>query len=139
LLSSHVMPFALGVGTQPLPSQADVLWQFVGVQVYGLAAAGAGDADVVLGARHAVAARGAVGLVGEGARAVAVAAGALWQPSGAAQVYGVPPQTPLVQTSVLVQAAPSLQVVPSDLLAKLQVPSPLQVPALWHASGRPQP
>jgi hypothetical protein len=37
-----------------------------------------------------------------------------------------------------VQAFPSLQLVPSNLLAKLQVPSPLQVPACWHWPGLAQ-
>src|SRR5438477_28309 len=50
----------------------------------------------------------------------------------------MPPQAPAVQTSVLVQALPSLQAVPSVLLAKLHVPSPLQVPAWWHEAGAAQ-
>src|SRR5205085_2488917 len=57
---------------------------------------------------------------------------ACWHWLGAAQVYAVPPQTPPVHTSAFVQALPSLHTVPFALLAKLHVPSPLQVPACWH-------
>src|SRR5437870_8148349 len=49
-----------------------------------------------------------------------------------------PPHTPPVHSSVLVHALPSSQAVPLALLAKLQVPSPLQVPAWWHWSGAAQ-
>src|SRR5205823_5287074 len=64
---------------------------------------------------------------------------ACWQGPGAARRYAVPPQTPPVHTSVFVHALPSLHAVPSALLAKLHVPSPLQVPAWWHWSGAAQP
>src|SRR5437763_641995 len=47
----------------------------------------------------------------------------------------LPPHTPPVQVSTSVQALPSLQAVPSGLLAKLQVPSPLQVAEAWHGLG----
>src|SRR5438132_918294 len=63
---------------------------------------------------------------------------AWWHWSGAAQVYAVPPHTPAVHTSVLVQALPSLHALPSALVAKLHVPSPLHVPAWWHESGAAQ-
>jgi hypothetical protein len=43
-----------------------------------------------------------------------------------------------VHTSFFVHGFPSLQLVPLGLLAKAQVPSPLQVPALWHWSGAAQ-
>src|SRR5438094_10584688 len=43
-----------------------------------------------------------------------------------------------VLVSVLVHALSSSQAVPLDLLAKEQVPSPLQVPVSWHWSGAAQ-
>ena len=47
-------------------------------------------------------------------------------------------QAPLVHTSVLVHAVPSSQAVPFALLAKLHVPSPLQLPACWHCVAAAQ-
>src|SRR2546428_464649 len=49
-----------------------------------------------------------------------------------------PPQTPPVHTSAFVHALPSLQAVPFAWVAKLHVPSPLQVPACWHGPGAAQ-
>jgi hypothetical protein len=44
----------------------------------------------------------------------------------------VPPQTPPVQTSVCVQATPSLQPVSFGLFVTVHPPEPLQVDDAWH-------
>src|SRR5215217_3989481 len=55
------------------------------------------------------------------------------------QMTGVPAQLPLVQTSPVVQALPSLQVVPLSFCGLEQRPVPvLQVPATWHWSSAVQ-
>jgi hypothetical protein len=57
----------------------------------------------------------------------------------AGQVTGVPPQTPAVQTSPVVQFLPSLQPVPSAAAGFEQLPLPgSQVPAVWHWSDAGQ-
>ena len=60
---------------------------------------------------------------------------ALWHWSPPLQVTAEPPQTPPVQTSLLVQICPSLQALPLALLGLLQTPVlGLQVPTSWHWS-----
>jgi hypothetical protein len=56
---------------------------------------------------------------------------ALWHWSSAEHTMAVPPHTPLVQTSPVVQALPSLHPVPFGWVGLEQTP-PLHVPATWH-------
>jgi hypothetical protein len=60
---------------------------------------------------------------------------ATWHWSRAVQTTALPAQVPLVQTSAVVQALPSLQVVPFVAAGFEHVPfAGLQVPATWHWS-----
>ena len=52
-----------------------------------------------------------------------------WHGSGAAQAYGAPAHTPLVHTSLLVQASPSSQAVPSAFVNEVADTVGWQ---LWH-------
>jgi hypothetical protein len=63
----------------------------------------------------------------------AVQVPATWHWSEAVQTIAVPPQTPLVHTSDVVQASLSLQVDPFVLIGLLHTPA-VQVPAAWHWS-----
>jgi hypothetical protein len=54
-----------------------------------------------------------------------------WHWSEAVQTTAVPPQTPLVHTSVVVHASLSLQVDPFVLIGLLHTPA-VQVPISWH-------
>jgi hypothetical protein len=58
---------------------------------------------------------------------------ASWHWSEAAQVFGVPAQTPLVQMSSTVQGLPSSQAVPFGFVGLVQTPEVgSQTPAKWH-------
>jgi hypothetical protein len=62
-----------------------------------------------------------------------------WHWSEAVQVTAVPPHTPPVQTSFVVQALPSLHAVPSVAEGFEHMPVlGLHVPAMWHWSLAPQ-
>jgi hypothetical protein len=55
------------------------------------------------------------------------------QVAGGVQTTAVPAQTPLVHTSLVVQARPSLQAVPLVAIGLVHTPvDVLQVPAVWH-------
>jgi len=58
---------------------------------------------------------------------------ATWHESLAVQTFAVPPQVPLVQTSLVVHRLPSLHVVPSVAAGFEHMPvAGLQAPATWH-------
>jgi hypothetical protein len=64
---------------------------------------------------------------------------ATWQASSAVHVTGAPAHVPLVQTSVVVQAFPSLQGVPFVIVGFVQAPVVgSHVPAAWHWSDAVQ-
>ena len=58
---------------------------------------------------------------------------ATWHESLAVHTFAVPPQVPLVQTSLVVHRLPSLHVVPSVAAGFEHMPvAGLQAPATWH-------
>ena len=143
LVSLHDVPLvAAGLEHAPVvESQTPATWHWsAAVQVFGVppTQAPAWQESTVV---HALASLQAVPLVTGGFEQAPVVESqipAAWHWSEAAQVLGVPPQTPCWQESPLVQALPSLQAVPVSVGLEQAPVAALQTPAAWHWSAAAQ-